>query len=347
MKNGKSGKPYMNDLDKNKKLPIGSVRDGREKVSEGKWVSSSRLGAIRDRFKDINASVKKWREFSAKDPENEQAKKMIALLEEKRDTFVKLHTNEVRHMTKSERIHAEESQRHVEEAFKYKELHNKLKEQIKARKDVVENYEVPEKAKEAHDNARKRAKFHKEQHRELNKKLLAMQDHEPKEQYAADKRKEGTEPKIERSVKKALIGEPDSYEAINTADYALESEISADWLEKFQNLMKDYKIGDVPRSMDLGNRYSVLMGKVDDGLYSAYVSQTRDEDGEDIRENVSRINAQPIPAIIQYLKAKEYIREEEIAQIPEEAVPEPVPFQEEPVIDKKIRLIEVLNRLLD
>jgi hypothetical protein len=212
------------------------------------------------------------------------------------------------------------------------------------------------------DAARK--KEEKEQKKQSKKTLREwkMVDGELIEVTSGHGRGPDKQPRKKRALTKALIGENDnSGVAINTTDYALEAERSGDWLELFQGYLNGFKIGDVPVEISLNDRFSVLIGQVDDGLYSAYVKQLKDVEGNDAPENVSRINSQPLPAIIQYLKAKEFIRE--LAKPVEPATIEPesglVPVVPT-VVDTSelsaalscykdndaIRLVEALNRLL-
>lgn len=99
--------------------------------------------------------------------------------------------------------------------------------------------------------------------------------------------------------------------AIDTADYSINEKAAEDWLDAFRELMTDYNYGDIPRTMPLSRGYSIMMSKVDDGLYSGYIRQSVDRDGEsELEENVAKVDKQTLPDIIQYLKAREYLMPE-------------------------------------
>lgn len=334
----------LNDLLKGHRAPLGTVSNGRKKVAEGKWVP-----------------VKQAQTTNAKVEDSPEATH-----------------------------HQDEAQRHMSEAAKYTELESKLKEKISYRKKVDPNYKVPEEAQNLLDEAKTKAKAHSEDYQSKNKAAskvkksnlwelndilkgkmqIAMQDHEPKEQYAADKRKFGTEPKpIERDeefdkakskkdpkVEKSLI-DAGNFTAIDTADNAIVEAASVDWLPKFQEIMDQYNYGDAPRKLELSRGYSIMMSKVDDGLYSGYVTQTKDRDGAPLEENVAKVSQQTLPDIIQYLKAREYIMPENHCEAVERVEEELEQEDESPKlvtempqkgdIDRKIRFLDLLNKLMN
>lgn len=138
--------------------------------------------------------------------------------------------------------------------------------------------------------------------------------------------------------------------AVNTADYSISEEASQDWLEDFRELMVDYSYGDVPRSIELSRGHSINISKVDDGLYSGYVSRINEDETE---ENVGKVSMQSLADIIQYCKAREYIMPEELeaSDMGSEAPSydgSAVSMNEAPEHSSKhLEFMKLLDRLLD
>jgi hypothetical protein len=88
-------------------------------------------------------------------------------------------------------------------------------------------------------------------------------------------------------------------------------EDAKDWLPVFQETMKNYNYGDAPRTISLDKGHSIMLAKVDDGIYSGFIKRSIDRDGEsELEENISKVTQKSLPDIIQYLKAREYIMPE-------------------------------------
>lgn len=153
-----------------------------------------------------------------------------------------------------------------------------------------------------------------------------------------------------------MMGHADGAE-IDTAKFAVEQQASKDqgyWLEYIHGVMDGYQFGDVPRviPMALGDLYLV---KVDDGMYSGTFKRiTHVEDGI-LEDNAKvRIERMTIPSLIQFCLAKGWMENVEPVQalLPEpmnvlttklEAPIEPV----DSTLDKKIRMIELLTKLIN
>lgn len=134
----------------------------------------------------------------------------------------------------------------------------------------------------------------------------------------ADKKQE----KAKEKVVKSVLSMDEQGSAIETANYNIDrNSAPTEWLEKFYAAMKGFNYGDAPRVIDLTDGYSILLAKVDDGLYSGFVRQSIDPATEEVSyENTGKVEKQTIPTIISYLLAKEYIKlpveesKEEIAE---------------------------------
>lgn len=156
---------------------------------------------------------------------------------------------------------------------------------------------------------------------------------------------------------KSEIAMDDQGSAIETANYSKDvDEAETALIKEFQDLMSNFGYGDTPREKLLGHGYSIIMSKVDDGLYSGFIRQTTEEG---LEETVGKVEKQTIPTIIQYLKAKEYLKvvepeelsvelevaPQEVAELNQALEPTPVPV----VSNGKeiaLKLIDLLDRLV-
>ena len=323
------------------KAAIGAVHDGMQKIAEGKWVpvkeakpqnadpaSDSDANHHQDEAQRHMGEAAKYKELAAKLKEKIKHRKAIdpnykvpgdaqTLLDEA-ESKAKIHTEDFQAKNKTVQSNAEDSKGQAN-ADTMKDSKEKKTEKNKMTK--LEEGAAP-----------KDKKSIKKGLLDINNILkgrmqIAMQDHEKKEQYKADKLKEGNiaiarpdvevekagegklytrkELKARVELKKTLI-DMGQGSAIDTADHAKVTEASNDWLPQFQELMNDYSYGDSPRSINLSNGYSIMMTKVDDGQYSGYITQNV-ESSEELPETVGKVDRQSLADTIQYLKAKEYI----------------------------------------
>lgn len=177
-----------------------------------------------------------------------------------------------------------------------------------------------------------------------------------------DERQAKTKAAVKKSV--VMMGHNDGAE-INTASFAIENQASQNqgwWLEHVHNIMDGYQFGDVPRviSMDKGDLYLV---KVDEALYSgAFKRVTPVEDGQ-LEDNAKvRIERMTLPSLIQFCLAQEWmqiVNKQEPVSLPEpsydvaplieklEAPVNQIVPEIESNLDKKIRLMELVNKLIN
>ena len=110
---------------------------------------------------------------------------------------------------------------------------------------------------------------------------------------------------IEMSKSFQTMDDMEGMTTVNTADHAAEGQS----LQHEQNLiatfMKDYQAGDAPEMIPLDDSVLYLV-KVDDGLYSGFVKR-HDKDG--LLETVANIDKMTIPAMVQFLNAKQIIKD--------------------------------------
>lgn len=162
-----------------------------------------------------------------------------------------------------------------------------------------------------------------------------------------------------------MMGHADAAE-IKTSDFAIDNRASQEtqWLDRVINLMDGYEYGDTPRvlPMDAGDLHIV---KVDDGMYSGVFRRIYNtEDGELVDNAKVRIERLTLPSLVQFCIAKEWIQDEIVVSpkppmeslVEKLAIPEvnpivPVMEQTEAVapeesnLDKKIKVLELLNKL--
>jgi hypothetical protein len=149
------------------------------------------------------------------------------------------------------------------------------------------------------------------------------------------------------------------------------------WLERIYQGMEGYQYGDVPREFML-DKGKLFLSKVDDGVYSGFFRRIEEVEDGQLEENAKvRIERQTLPTLVTFLTAKEWImpagpqveeadnssmkdqeyqalstKLEEIGDGVEamleiesaEHVPEAIQVESE--LDKKIRVLELMNKLL-
>lgn len=162
--------------------------------------------------------------------------------------------------------------------------------------------------------------------------------------------------KTKAGMKKSIMhmGHNDTAE-VNTASYAIELDAARDegwWLEHIHNIMEGYQFGDIPRMVTLpkGDLYLV---RVDDGMYSGLFKQITPVENGVLEDNAKvRLERMSLPTLINFCLAKEWLN----------PIPPPQPPQIEPIqnltvalqapvepsqIDKKIQILELLNKLVN
>lgn len=165
--------------------------------------------------------------------------------------------------------------------------------------------------------------------------------------------------KTASSVAKSVVmmGHADAAE-IETSNYSIDAQASKDWLEYFHNCMDNYNYGDSPRELllDSGTLYLV---KVEEGLYTG-VFKSIDKYGLEDNAKV-RIERMTLPSLIQFCKAKEWIKpikevspledSTKIEQLNQSLVSLPThPVEIQPIVesdmDKRIRILELISKLI-
>lgn len=172
--------------------------------------------------------------------------------------------------------------------------------------------------------------------------------------------------KVAGKVKKSVVmmGQQDAAE-IDTGKFANEHSMDLSmWMETIHQAMKDYKYGDVPVEVLL-NKATIHLVKVDDGMYSGFIKTHTDvlsDDGSPAQLHDTakvRIERMTIPSLVQFLKAKEYISQpmepiapplivaslDEAPMAAIEALNEKMTMPIETELDKKIRILELINKL--
>lgn len=161
----------------------------------------------------------------------------------------------------------------------------------------------------------------------------------------------------QKKVKKSVVGMAhlDGAE-VNTADFAIEHALAGEWLDRVQGIMEGYQFGDEPRViyMDEGDLHLV---KVDDGMYSGAFKKMSYIDGETLWDNAKvRIERMTLPSLVQFCMAKEWIKPmkevntapamESLAVKLEAPVQPPPPSPVESQVDKTLRFMELMTKLL-
>lgn len=183
--------------------------------------------------------------------------------------------------------------------------------------------------------------------------------------------------KIERrraKMKKSVtsMGHQDGLE-INTSEYSVEKEnANQKWLERLFQGMEGYEYGDVPREFDL-DKGKLFLSKVDDGIYSGFFRIIKEVEDGQLEDNAKvRIERQTLPTLVSFLEAKEWIMPEVLQEksddspmedeqyqalnakleeisdgveaVIESALPEAPQMETE--LDKRIKMLELMNKLL-
>ena len=102
------------------------------------------------------------------------------------------------------------------------------------------------------------------------------------------------------------MDELDAMAQMHTTEYAEESKHDAGHQQMIEQRMRDYRSGDTPVEIPLDHAILFLV-RVDDGIYSGFVKKM-DRDG--LEETVANVEKMTIPSMVQFLRAKQLIREQ-------------------------------------
>jgi 8-oxo-dGTP pyrophosphatase MutT (NUDIX family) len=91
---------------------------------------------------------------------------------------------------------------------------------------------------------------------------------------------------------------------MHTTEFATEREHDRAQQDFIESKMRDYKPGDAPVVMGIGDVTNLHLVKIDDGLYSGFVKKV-DSDG--LEETVANIDKMTIPSMVQFLRAKQLL----------------------------------------
>lgn len=178
----------------------------------------------------------------------------------------------------------------------------------------------------------------------LGKQFIAQANH-------IDDRQAKTKASVAKSV--TSMGHNDAAE-INTASFATELQASKNegwWLEHIHNIMDGYQFGDVPRLITL-SKGDLYLVKVDDGLYSGLFKTVTPVENGVLEDNAKvRLERMTLPTLIQFCLAKQWM-EPYVAPAPQPIEPiqnltTALQAPEPSVIDKKIQILELLNKLVN
>lgn len=147
---------------------------------------------------------------------------------------------------------------------------------------------------------------------------------------------------------------------LDTADYAISASTSRDsvWLERLYKLMDGFEYGDTPRELPV-DKGVISLVKVDDGQYTGYFRTIKNVEDGILEDNAKiRIERITIPDLLQLMMAKEWINplnevknehpQELYNALNDKLSDEPIELElpEVSPIDKKIQLLELVNKLL-
>ncbi len=316
-------------LFKGKKVGVGTVSGDYKKVAEGKWVKVPLNGHKTEGAKPTESTTPK--ELNAQE-------------------------------------HQKQANVHFDEATKYANFLGKLNEKIAVKRKVDKTYKVPEKAQKLVNEVQAKIKFHTKAFKEHRAQgaqnwKQGVATGEQANKYQAQRANEAQhkidQSKLTQKMNKSMVSVDQQGTALETGNFAMEKQASDKyWLNKFYEAMTDFQFGDVPKEISLSNDYRIFLAKVDDGLYSGYIRKMDSTSLSDYSENgtINRVEKQTIPAIIQFLTAKEYIS---LMQIEPTALhqalssqPEPQAIVVTPVNETTysgnsliVKLIDLLNKL--
>ena len=140
---------------------------------------------------------------------------------------------------------------------------------------------------------------------------------------------------------KAIVENPEAGIDLNTSEQSLDEMAAKDnpWIKLITNEVKDHEYGEIPCEVAMPENRTLLISKVDEGLYSAFLKNS-DPDSGSFGEILTKFSKMTPEAMVQAMKAKEYLPKDE----PMYQEPEPEPEQKaEPETDKYSELAEALK----
>jgi 8-oxo-dGTP pyrophosphatase MutT (NUDIX family) len=153
-------------------------------------------------------------------------------------------------------------------------------------------------------------KFHERQFKQMHNMAEKTQKRATETEAAIKERKSAAAAKA-KEVKKSVVmlGQADGAE-VDTGKFTQEHSTNlSDWEAKIYNMMQGYSYGEIPRSLNL-DKGIMHLTKVDDGMYSGYITLVHDVPGEDqpmLDTAKVRIERMSAPSLAQFLLAKEYV----------------------------------------
>lgn len=129
--------------------------------------------------------------------------------------------------------------------------------------------------------------------------------------------------KLNNDLKKAIVSNPDAGIDLNTAEQSQDELASKGnhWIEMIRHMMANVVQGSEPRELFLPNRLKLVLSKVDDGIYTGFVVRNDPEAG-DQGEIQTQLQLMTPEAIVQALKAKEYLPKDEVIPPAEPVTPD-------------------------
>jgi len=343
-------------LNKAKRDEIGTVRNGRRKVAEGKWVAEKQSADGKGNLEQVKDEKPSKKTLSAQQHKAEAERNFDVAMEY--SNYVNKMQDKINERRKIDKTFQPpaKAQRLLDMVKEKAKFHTKLYKEHKSQS--VQNYKTnkpkankylthkvekakpfvgynPEKnAKTGGLNSKAREKYNRETGGNLKAPVTSKnpkgKEKSRKNSFCArfggmkgpdykmvDGKKTPTAKKKAKDrwkcsksemIEKSLIAVDEQGSAVETANYNIDAEATESQVDLFYNTMQGYNYGDAPRTIELDSGYSIILSKVDDGLYSGFVRQTVDWDGDSpLEETVGKVEKQTIPAIISYLKAKEFI----------------------------------------
>lgn len=116
----------------------------------------------------------------------------------------------------------------------------------------------------------------------------------------------------EMSKSYSPLDETEAMSMTNTAEDSVETRHSSKEQELITKLMNDFELGNDPKEIPVGDSILHLV-RVDDGMYSGSVKRM---DNYGLLENIANIDKMTIPTIIQFLRAKQILKEEPKVEAP-------------------------------
>jgi len=264
---------------------------------------------------------------------------------------------------KQARIHQYSSQDHMDAVNAHYELAERTQKTLD--KLTASGLDIPKEGKEI-------AKFHLDKMKEHMVERNRTEDQTERKKRAMESyaKKE----KVEKAV--TMVGEGQEGADIDTGNFATaRAHADPELLQKLYETMQNCDFGDV-RDLDL-DKGKLHLAKVDDGLYTGYFTTLKPVEGGELEDNSKiRIERITVPDLAQLIDAKEWNgipqdvdAEPEVEKFnvgaipaafsenaPEDAdyaalteklagPPEDTPI-EAPSVEQKIRLLELVNKLI-